>query len=256
MERTPGVERTPGMERTPGVELSVDTLAGALAADRLGARRIELCSAGALGGLTPGPGLLAGALAGCRSTEVHVLVRPRDGGFRYSSAEVDVMATDVAHAVAAGAAGVVVGALTRRDDPDSGALAELVAAAAGRPVGFHRALDVCRDPLGAVQRLAELGVRRVLSSGQAARAEDGIGVLAAMAALAGDQLVITACGGIRAHNAVGVLRASGVGEVHAAPRVVPVRRPPIPAGGVDFGGHAELDVPAAAALIAAVNQLR
>jgi copper homeostasis protein len=101
-----------------------------------------------------------------------------------------------------------------------------------------------------------LGVRRVLSSGQAARAEDGVGVLAAMATLAGDRLVITACGGIRAHNAVGVLRASGVGEVHAAPRVVPVEQPPPPAGGVDFGAHAELDVPAAAALIAAVNQLR
>ncbi|HTF54311.1 MAG TPA: copper homeostasis protein CutC [Pseudonocardia sp.] len=247
------MELTPGVERCAGVELSVDTLAGALAADRLGARRIELCSAGALGGLTPGPGLLAGALAGCRSTEVHVLVRPRDGGFRYSSAEVDVMATDVAHAVAAGAAGVVVGALTRHADPDRGALAELVAAAAGRPVGFHRALDVCRDPLDAVERLVELGVRRVLSSGQAARAEDGIGVLAA---LAGDRLVITACGGIRAHNAVEVLRASGVGEVHAAPRVVPVEQPPIAAGGVDFGAHAELDVPAAAALIAAVNRPR
>jgi copper homeostasis protein len=247
---------TAGVELGAGVELSVDTLAGALAADGLGARRIELCSAGALGGLTPGPGLLAGALAGCRSTEVHVLVRPRDGGFQYSSAEVDAMAADVAHAVAAGAAGVVVGALTRRADPDAGAIAELVAAAAGRPVGFHRALDVCRDPLAAVERLVGLGVRRVLSSGQAARAEDGVGVLAAMATLAGDRLVITACGGIRAHNAVGVLRASGVGEVHAAPRVVPVEQPPLPAGGVDFGAHAELDVPAAVALIAAVNQLR
>lgn len=233
------------------VELSVDTVAGAVAADLLGARRIELCSAGALGGLTPGPGLLAAALAGCVRTEVHVLVRPREGGFGYTRAEVDAMAADVAHAVAAGAAGVVVGALTRDGDPDRAAVTELIAAADGRPVCFHRALDVCRDPRGAVDQLAEWGVHRVLSSGQAVHAEDGAAALAEMVRVAGDRLAVTVCGGVRAENAAAVLRATGAADVHAAPRRR-VRAVPGPFG-VDFGGHAELDVAAAAALIAAVG---
>jgi copper homeostasis protein len=234
------------------VELSVDTVAGAVAADSLGVRRIELCSAGALGGLTPGPGLLATVLARCRRTEVHVLVRPREGGFDYRPAEVDAMAADVAHAVAAGAAGVVVGALGGDGHPDQGAVAEMVAAAAGRPVCFHRALDVCRDPMAAVDLLAGWGVHRVLSSGHEVRAEDGAGVLAAIARVAGDRLAVTACGGIRAHNAAALLRATGVADVHAAPRR-PAVSARIAGRAVDFGGHAEFDLSAAAELVAAVR---
>jgi copper homeostasis protein len=262
----------PGLDRAR-VELSVDTVAGAVAADALGVRRIELCSAGALGGLTPGPGLLAAVLARCRRTEVHVLVRPREGGFEYRPAEVDAMAADVAHAVAAGAAGVVLGALGRDGDPDRAAVAELIAAAGGRPVCFHRALDVCRDPLAAVDRLAGWGVHRVLSSGHAVRAEDGAGLLAAMVRVGGDRLAVTACGGIRAHNAAALLRATGVADVHAAPRRPAVREPAVrepavrepavgepavrarggPVRAVDFGGHAELDLAAAEELVAAVR---
>ncbi|OXM73540.1 MULTISPECIES: copper homeostasis protein CutC [Amycolatopsis] len=232
------------------VELSTDTVDGAIAADRLGADRVELCAAGALGGLTPGPGLLAATLARCALAEVHVLIRPRDGGFRYAPAEVDAMLADVRHAVAAGAPGVVVGALTAAGEVDRGVVGELVAAADGREVTFHRAIDVCADPLAALEVLAELGVRRVLSSGQARTAVEGAPVLARMAAAAGDRLTVMACGGIRPHNVRQVLDATRVRHVHAAPR-----RPaePTPTTTVDFGVHATLDVAAAKALIAAAR---
>ncbi|TVT15154.1 copper homeostasis protein CutC [Amycolatopsis acidiphila] len=226
------------------IELSTDTVAGAVAADALGADRIELCSAGALGGLTPGPGLLAAVLSRCRRSEVHVLIRPREGGFGYGPSKVDAMLADVRHAVRSG---VVVGALTAAGELDRPVLADLVAAADGLPVTLHRAIDVCRDPVAAVEAAAGLGFRRVLSSGGAARAEDGVPVLARMVAAAGDRLAVMAGGGIRPHNARAIADATGVRDLHAAPRrPAPAAAPSV----VDYGTHALLDEDAARGLIA------
>lgn len=235
---------------TIALELSTDTIAGAIAADGLGVERIELCSAGGLGGLTPGPGLLSAVLANVKTAEVHVLIRPREGGFQYSAVEVDALLADVSYAVSAAANGVVVGVLTADGEVDATVLRELMGAAQGRTVTFHRAIDVCRDPVAAVEKLAELGVARVLSSGQALNAEDGAPVLARMVEAAGSRIAVMACGGVRANNAVAVLRATGVRDLHAAPRFP---RPALAASTVDFGAAAEFDVAAATALVRTVR---
>ncbi|MEV4733073.1 copper homeostasis protein CutC [Saccharopolyspora sp. NPDC049426] len=216
------------------VEISTDSADGAVAADRLGADRIELCSAGALGGLTPGPGLLSAVLDRCHRSQVHVLIRPREGGFAYSPTEVAAMRADVRHAVSAGATGVVVGALGADGRLDAAVLGELISEAGGVPVALHRAIDVCPDPVEAAHIAAELGVRRILTSGGATRAEDGVPVLRRMA---GAGITLTACGGIRSHNARRIAEAAGIDEIHAAPR----RQVPSPGGEVGFGPHALLD---------------
>src|SRR5690625_3765207 len=92
------------------VEIAVQDAAGAKVARELGADRIELCSALALGGLTPSRGLIDVALEVC--PQVHVLIRPRAGGFVYSRGELELMRRDIRAAIASGAAGIVVGALT------------------------------------------------------------------------------------------------------------------------------------------------
>ncbi|HEY3606513.1 MAG TPA: copper homeostasis protein CutC, partial [Pseudonocardiaceae bacterium] len=175
------------------IELSVDTLSGVLAADALGCDRIELCSAGSVGGLTPSHGLIAAAVSRC--TQVQVLVRPRGGDFTYTATEVDSMAADVAHAVSLGAAGVVSGALTAGGAVDAGATAALIDAAGGREFTFHRAIDFCADPLAALDRLSELGVRRVLTSGAAPTATEGAALLAAMVRFG--TVTVMACGRVR-----------------------------------------------------------
>jgi copper homeostasis protein len=228
------------------IEVSVDTVDAAVAVNALDVQRIELCSAGALGGLTPGPGLLGTVVERCRN--VHVLVRPRAGDFRYSPAEVEVMVGDVAAAVRAGASGVVVGALTERRELDLPVLAELVAAAQGREVTFHRAIDICRDPVVAVEQLVASGVTRVLTSGQAPRAEQGSAVLAELVRVAAGRLDVMACGGVRAHNARAILATTGVTHLHASPR-----KPVPPPGEIDFGAQPEFDLDEARALVAAVR---
>jgi copper homeostasis protein len=200
------------------VELSVDTLAGALAADRAGADRIELCAATLDGGLTPSHGLIAAAVARC-TAPVHVLIRPRGGDFSYSDGELTAMIADATHAVELGTAGVVSGALTEDGTVHKAATAALVDAAGAAEFTFHRAIDVCAEPLAALDVLGELGVRRVLSSGAAPTAMLGAGVLSDMVRRATPGLTVMACGGIRPDNVMDVVRATGVRDVHAAPRI-------------------------------------
>ena len=228
------------------IEISVDTVNSALAVDTLDIQRIELCSASSLGGLTPGPGLLSAVAEQCRN--VHVLIRPRAGGFQYTPAEIDVMISDIAAAVKAGAAGVVIGALTEHCDVNLPVVTYLVAAAQGREVTFHCASDICRDPVTAIEQLAASGVRRVLTSGHAPRAEEGAPVLAELVRIAAGQLEVMACGGVRSHNARAILAATGVTHLHASPR-----KPVTPPSGIDFGTHPELDLDETRALITAVR---
>lgn len=197
------------------VEISVDTLAGAVAVDALGADRIELCAAAGDGGLTPSHGLVAAVLRRCR-TPVHVLVRPRGGDFAYTAGEIDAMVADVAHAVELGAAGVVSGVLAE-DGRVHGATSDLVAAAGDREFTFHRAIDVCADPLAAVDVLGGFGVCRVLTSGGAPTAVAGAGVIAELVSRA-PGIAVMAGGGVRPDNVLELVRATGVRDIHAAPR--------------------------------------
>ena len=197
------------------VEISVDTLAGAVAVDELGADRIELCAAALDGGLTPSHGLVAAAVRRCTRAAVHVLVRPRGGDFCYTAAEIDAMVADVAHAVELGAAGVVSGLLTESGTVHP-ATAELVAAAGEAEFTFHRAIDVCADPFAAVDVLDAIGVRRVLTSGGAPTALTGAPVIAELVRRTG--ITVMAGGGVRPENVADLIRATGVRDIHAAPR--------------------------------------
>jgi copper homeostasis protein len=199
----------------PQLENSVETLDGVVTAAV--ADRIELCAALSEGGLTPSIGLVEAAVAAAGSAEVHVLVRPRPGGFEYSADELALMRADIRHAVTAGAAGVVVGALAE-GEIDLVATAGLVEAAGGAPITFHRAFDQLAMQIAALDALAGLGVARVLTSG----GPDVIDVPAVAALVehsrTTDGPTIMACGGIRPQNVTAVLERTGVTAVHAAPR--------------------------------------
>ncbi len=203
------------------LEVCVDNPAGVRAAVRGGADRIELCSALEVGGLTPSAGLMQAA-AGC-GVPVLAMIRPRSGDFAFSADEVAVMRADIAAARAAGLAGVVLGA-ARAGALDQGVLADLVAAAQGLDMTLHRAVDLCDDVGAAVEMAVGLGFQRILSSGGAASAGQGLARLAAMIAAAGGRVPIMPGAGVTAET-VGLLRALGVSEVHASCSVPGVSAP-------------------------------
>jgi len=225
------------------LEIAVQDVTGAQAAVRAGARRLELCSAlAATGGVTPGIGLLEAVLDVVRTAGVgvHVLVRSRPGGFVHASDEVDVLVREVRAAVRAGADGVVVGMLTRDGRVDTAALDACVAAASGAQVTFHRAFDVLapdeRALAEAVDTLVGHGVTRVLTSGGAARAGDGLERLARTVALADGRLEVMAGGGVLVGHVPAIV-ATGVDAVHlsASRRVVDDGGGAGPGGGADAG---------------------
>jgi copper homeostasis protein len=196
------------------IEAAVESLDDALAAQQGGAHRLELCADLDAGGITPERSVIASVIAGVRLPVV-VMVRDRPGDFVYSRAELDRMRRDVALALVLGAEGIAAGALTAGGDVDEAAMRELIGAAHGLPVTFHRAIDETRDMLESIDVLRSLGVTRVLSSGAAPTALDGTVALAAMVERAGQTLAVVAGGGVRAHNVVNVVRRSGVRQVHA-----------------------------------------
>lgn len=194
------------------VEISVESLQGVRVAAAAGAARVELCAGLSDGGLTPSAALIEAA---AELVEVHVLVRPRPGDFAYSRDELDLVARDIAAARKHGAAGVVVGALTA-DGTVHDACAAFVEAADGLPTTFHRAIDVSADSRRALDRLAALGFTRVLTSGRRRSALDGTPLIRELAGQT--DVAVMACGAVRAANAARVVAATGVRDLHAAPR--------------------------------------
>ncbi|MFC7878278.1 copper homeostasis protein CutC [Isoptericola sp. NPDC057391] len=240
--------------RGVALEIAVQDVAGARVAAAGGADRIELCAALAgTGGLTPSAGMVAAVADALRGTGVgvHVLVRPRAGGFVFAADEVDVQVRDVRAVLDAGADGVVVGAMTADGEVDAAALAALVAAADGAEVTFHRAIDQVPDPVAVLDVLAPVGVRRVLTSGGAARAGEALDVLAALAARGRELGVqIMAGGGVRVDD-VPALVGAGVQGVHlSAKRTVAADGGP---GGGGAGGYDVTDPEVVAATRTALD---
>jgi copper homeostasis protein len=201
-------------------ELAVQDTDGLAVAARLGVDRVELCSALPLGGVTPSLALIEAAVAPPRMPPVHVLIRPRPGGFRYTADEAALMVRDVRHAVAAGAAGVVLGGV-RDGRIDTELMRRAVDAAGGATVTFHRAFDMLADPVDGIETLARLGVHRILSAGGPATVADGLPGLARLVRAAGGRVEIMAGGGVRP-GLVGDLVRTGVAAIHAsAKRTVP-----------------------------------
>lgn len=203
------------------VEAAVETLESALAAERAGADRIELCVNLDDGGTTPSTGLTAAVIDGTQ-LPIFVLIRPRAGDFVYADDEIDLMTRDVATAGIIGAAGIVTGALTSDRSVDVEQTRALVKAAAGLPVTFHRAFDSTTNKPDALEQLIDLGVTRVLTSGGAPTALEGAEVIAALVNQARDRITVVAGGGIREHNVSDVIARAGVREVHT--RLVNERR--------------------------------
>lgn len=199
------------------IEICVDSVEGALAAQRGGADRVELCANLLEGGTTPSAGCIK--LARQRLTiGLHVLVRPRGGDFLYSEPEMDVVREDILAAKALGADGVVLGCLTARGDIDLARTRELIALARPLNVTFHRAFDMCRDPRQALEELISLGVDRVLTSGQEASCLEGLDLLAELHRQAAGRIIVLPGGGITPRNARRIVEATGVSEVHLSAR--------------------------------------
>lgn len=199
------------------LEICAPNLQSALAAQRAGAHRIELCCAIDGGGLTPSPGLIREVRKNLRIA-VNVLIRPREGNFCYSEQELALQLEDIRFCREAGADGVVIGALDTKGRLQVPHLQAMLEAAGSMDVTCHRAFDYTADPFEALETLIDLGIRRVLSSGQAATAYEGRHLLQKLVERAGDRIVVMPGAGLSAKNIAEVAQMTGAQEFHLTGR--------------------------------------
>jgi len=209
-----------------------------------GARRIELCSALEVDGLTPPVEWIREVRKRYPSLIIHVLVRSRAGDFVYTEEEVETMAAQVEEALEAGVDGIVIGCLTAGGDVDVPAMERLVqtvesynlAAELMRSdlchaandshffpgpskrvsITFHRAFDVCKRPFDALEQIIALECDRILTSGQGPTVVEGSDMLRELRKRAAGRIIILPGGGVTPRNAGRILAMTGCTEIHAS----------------------------------------
>ena len=194
------------------LEICVDSLDSALAAQAGGADRLELCGNLIIGGTSPSIALVRQVMEQVH-IPVNVLLRPRFGDFCFTPSEQEATLWEIEQCGALGVNGVVLGALLPNGALDREFLARCVAAAGGLHRTLHRAFDVCRDPFEALEDAVELGFDTILTSGQQAKAEQGIPLLTQLVQRADGRVNILAGSGVNSGN-MEKLAAAGVRQFH------------------------------------------
>jgi copper homeostasis protein len=202
------------MPRKYLLEISVDTLDKAIAAERGGADRIELCAELSVGGLTPARELLR-TVREKIGIPIYSMIRPREGNFAYSQAEIAEMKRSITVAKEAGMNGVVLGLLRQDRRVDVSRTRDLVDLARPLPVTFHRAFDQTPSPSEALEDVIRTGSARILTSGGAKSAPEGAAILAEVVRAARDRIILVPGAGINAANLTRVKQQTGAREFHS-----------------------------------------
>lgn len=194
------------------IEICANSFESAQAAQLAGAHRIELCTELSVGGLTPSYGLIEKVVLEL-NIPTHVLIRPRSGNFTYSKEEVDVMLRDIAFCKKLGCAGIVSGFLTSENKIDLEKTKQLIAVSEGMEFTFHRAFDWVDNPIEELQKLIDLEVNRLLSSGQKPTAIEGISLLKELQNISKGKIELMPGGGINIENAL-KFKEAGFKSIH------------------------------------------
>jgi len=200
------------------LEICAFSVESAVAAQRAGAHRVELCSSFIEGGLTPSAGTIR-MTRKLLDIECYVMIRPRGGDFCYSSTEFDQMHHDIEYAKKCGADGVVLGVLQTNGNVNITRTRELVQHASPLKVTFHRAFDLTADPFRALDDIAVSGCCRILTSGQKATAIEGIKTIGKLVTYSAGRIEIMAGSGVNTENAHHFIKA-GVQALHFSAKTV------------------------------------
>ena len=198
------------------LEVCCGDLASVQAAKEGGAHRIELCEALELDGLTPSAALIEKAVQ--TGVPVQVLIRSRAGDFVDTQPEINEMTASIQQAKSLGVNGVVIGALTPEGQIDKEAIRRLMENTEGLSITFHRAFDVCKNPQEALEDIIALGCHRLLTSGQAPSAAEGIPMLKELVEQSAGRLIIMPGAGVNPQNALHILNETGATEIHGSLR--------------------------------------
>lgn len=180
-------------------EKCIGSFKEAIEAQKLGADRVELCDNLEEGGTTPSYGTIKMTVEKL-DIPAFVIIRPRGGDFYYSPEEIEIMKEDIKICKSLGVKGVVLGILNRDNTINYEVTKELVTLAKPMEVTFHKAIDELRNPEEEVEKLASIGVDRILSSGTKATALEGAEILNKMIEKANGKIKIVVAGKVTKEN--------------------------------------------------------
>lgn len=196
------------------LEICANSYQSAINAQTAGAHRIELCSELSIGGITPSYGLIK-QVVDALTIPAFVLIRPRSGNFHYSSDEFEIIKHDIQICKKLGVKGVVSGVLNANNSIDIKRAKELIELAKPMEFTFHRAFDLVPNPKKSIQELIELGIPRVLTSGQQLKAIDGIDLLIELKKIGDSKIKILVGSGVNSENVIRFKNAK-FDEIHAS----------------------------------------
>jgi copper homeostasis protein len=199
------------------LEICVDSIESAINAQSAGADRIELCDNLYEGGTTPSFGMIASVRENL-SVGLHVIIRPRGGDFLYSDPEFDIMRRDIEMCGEAGVDGVVVGILRNNGRIDTERTSKLIELAQPMSVTFHRAFDVCSDPVEGLEEIIGTGATRLLTSGQKNIVTEGAELIKQLVNLADTRIIVMPGSGLNESNIEKIARYTGATEFHLTAR--------------------------------------
>lgn len=201
------------------LEICVDNIESAIAAQSSGAHRIELCDNLLEGGTTPGYGTIVSARDNL-TIDVNVIIRPRGGDFLYSDIEFDIMRRDIDICGEIGIDGVVIGLLREDGSIDTERTSRLIEYARPMNTTFHRAFDMCSDPVRGLEDVISTGAARLLTSGQSNSAADGTQLISQLINQARNRIIIMPGAGINETNIKVIASLTGAKEFHLTGRKV------------------------------------
>ena len=196
------------------VEVCANSYESAINAELGGANRIELCKDLHLDGLTPDYDAAKKTIDKL-NIPVFVLIRPREGDFNYSNEEFELMKTDIVKFKEMGCKGIVSGVLNNDNTINLERTKELVELTRPLEFTFHRAFDKIIDPIKGLEELIEIGVDRVLTSGQEDSAIKGIKLIEKLIEIAANRITIMPGSGVKSHN-IKEFTAIGTNEIHGS----------------------------------------
>lgn len=199
------------------IEICTNSVTSSVEAEKGGAYRVELCAGIPEGGTTPSYGEIAVARE-LLSIKLNIIIRPRGGDFLYSDVEHQTMLRDIEMAKELGVDGVVIGCLTADGGVDMERNKELIDAAEGMSVTFHRAFDMSKDPFKSLEDIISLGCERILTSGQKPTAIEGVSLLKQLVDKANDRIIIMPGSGVNEENIASLAKETGATEFHFSAR--------------------------------------
>ncbi len=197
------------------LEICCYSAESAIKAEQAGAHRIELCDNFTEGGTTPSYATIKYCVEKL-NIPVNVIVRPRGGDFLYSEAEFEIIKEDVLKIKELGANGVVIGFLTPKGKIDLKKTKEIIDLAAPLEITFHRAFDMCRNHLQALEELKSIGIKRILTSGSKNNAFEGSDLIKKLVEQAKGKIIIMPGSGINQHNLPEIIQKTGAKEFHTS----------------------------------------